>query len=470
MPQPLDVMIVFDVEDTITPADAGLEDMLVMLAEVMTAQQVTGSFFITGEKARLLRERGRVDALQAMAAHDIGSHTNMASIHPTVTERLETADWADGVARMAADELVGIDELSVLSGAPVRSFARHGGSYGPQLVAALGQRGLPFVYSPARLPGHNVTWYCNGLNIYFCSSTFQEAYRSRAAFDEAEKTFSAFAELHRDWDLVQLFQSHPAMIKTEQFWDTNYYAGLNTAPADWVVPDYCPDYDLATVRENWTRHCQHLHEDESIRLTTAGECAQRYGIQAVEADARELQALAEQAADSDVPFNTDRFSAAEILDLLARAYLAGDDRPAALPRRDVLGPSCMPLATPTARTLNAEALARAANGIVIAIDQTGMLPSRVRCGEGSPGSIGELGPGSILRALGQALTSHITVLSVLPGRPYPAAGETIATELRNGDFRNWPVHRKDLDMATLCRLSALQSWTLKPAWRDVPEC
>lgn len=126
----------------------------------------------------------------------------------------------------------------------------------------------------------------------------------------------------------------------------------------------------------------------------------------------------------------------------------------------------MPLSLPMTRRLTPEALARAAQGIVVAVEQTGMLPSRLRCGEGTPGSIGEVGPGSLLRALGQALTTGTSTVSTVPCDPYPKEGETIAEELRNGGFCNWPIHRCDLDMADICRLAALQSWTLKPAWRD----
>ena len=152
------VTVLFDVEDYVTPPEGGLDDLLKMLAEVMTEEDVSGTFFVIGEKLRCLRDRGRDDVIAALARHDMGSHVNMGSIHPTVVERMEGADWADGVSRMAADELGGIEELSALAGRPLRSLARHGGSFSPQLVAALGRREVAYVYSPARLPGHNITW------------------------------------------------------------------------------------------------------------------------------------------------------------------------------------------------------------------------------------------------------------------------------------------------------------------------
>ena len=465
------VTVLFDVEDYVTPPEGGLDDLLKMLAEVMTEEDVSGTFFVIGEKLRCLRDRGRDDVIAALARHDMGSHVNMGSIHPTVVERMEGADWADGVSRMAADELGGIEELSALAGRPLRSLARHGGSFSPQLVAALGRREVAYVYSPARLPGHNITWYCNALNFYEAFTSFQQAYLSRAAFLEAEKQFMAFLAEHREYEWCMLFHSHPCMIKTAWFWDTNYFKGVNTPPEKWKTPDFRPEFSLAAARENWAFHCGRLRENDELRLGTIAEFSEEFGRQAEDAGREEIQALARTAADATAPFWTDRFSAAEVLDLLARAVLArgaGGDVPERVARRDVLGPSQMPLSAPTTGRFLPEALHRVARGIMAAVGETGMLPSRIRCGEGTLGSPGEIGPGSALVAFGRALGSSdvsraVTTQAVAP---YPAEGEALAAAAR--EFKNWPCHRLDLDMSRIALLSALQSWTLKPAWPGGP--
>ena len=465
------VTILFDVEDYVTPPEGGLDDLLKMLADVMTEERVSGTFFLIGEKLRCLRDRGRRDVIEALAAHDVGSHINMGSIHPTVTERMEKADWADGLARMAADELAGIDELASILGRPLRSLARHGGSFCPQLVAALGERSLPYVYSPARLPGHNVTWYCNTLNFYEAIRHFQTAYLSREAFLEAEREFFSFVDEQRDYEWVAVFHSHPCMIKTKWFWDVNYDKGVYTSPEIWMIPDFRPNFSMETVRENWAFHCARLRENPDITLGTITNFAQEFGKQAESASAEEIVTLARKAAESDAPFWTDRFSAAEILDLLARSYLqqvTEGRAPESLPRRKVFGPSRMPLSTPTPRRLLPEALQRVARGIVTAVDAAGMLPSRIRCGEGTLGSFGEIGAGSAMAALGEALASGDLSMSVrpVPVGPYPPEGSEVAATVRK--FKRWTCHRKDIDMSQVCLLAALQSWTLKPAWPGGP--
>ncbi len=463
------ITIVFDVEDYITPPEAGLDDLLGMLATVMTEQRVRGTFFLIGEKLRSLRARGRSDVIAAVARHDLGSHINMGSIHPTLTERLERAGWADGTARMAADEIAGVDELSALAGKPIRSLARHGGSYSPQLLAVLGMRGYPYVYSPAALPGHNLTWFCNTLNFAEDGMAFQEAFHTKERLREAEIRFQSLVETREkeglDW--ILLFHSHPCHIKTATFWDQNYAAGANPPPEEWVVPDFYPEFSMERVRANWAALCARLRENTALDIRSISDWAAEFGSQAAEANAPEIRALAAQAAESAGPFYTERFSAAEILDILARAYLQVVETgaiPERLPRRTVFGPTEIPLAYPTARRLHSAALARLARGIVAAVEMTGLLPSRVRCGEGALGSAGEIGAGSALRALGEALVSNEPTGTVLPrpAAPYPEAAENIVDRVRG--YRSWPIHRLDLDMATLCRLTALQCWTLKPAW------
>ena len=461
------ITIVFDEEDYITPGTEGLDDLLKMLADVMTEASISGTFFIIGERLRCLKHRGRTDVLQALCRHDIGSHTDMGSVHPTLTERMEHADWADGLARMAADELGGIDEMETILGKPIRSFARHGGSYAPQLVAALARRRLPYVYSPAKLPGHHITWFCNTLNFFECATQFQQAYLSQEGLLKKEHEFFNLLENHKGYDWLAVFHSHPCMIKTREFWDANYYRGSNPTPDRWLIPRFRTEYQFDTVKENWALHCHKLRQNPDLKLGTIAEFASEFGQQAASAGLPELRYLARRAAECDAPFFTNRFSAAEILDLLARWFLI---RANGLPcehllRRDVLGPAQMPLSVPSARNLEMSALTRIARGIVATVETTGMLPSRLFCGEGPVGTAGEVGPGTALVALGTALTPDEIpgIISTHIVAPHVMEAEEIAASAQ-GIIKSWPIHRPDLDCSAIARLTRLQSWTLKPAW------
>ena len=461
----------FDTEDYITPPEVGLDDLLKTLAETLTEAGLKGTFFLIGEKARCLRDRGRRDVIEALRRNDVGSHVNMGSIHPTVTERMERANWSDGVARMLADEAAGTREIAEIVGAPVRSLARHGGSYSPQLVAALGRMSVAYVNSPSELPGRPITWYCNALNFRPCCVSFQDSYFTRESFLAMEQRFFAEVEARRDCGWLGIFHSHPCRIKMTRFGCRNYYNGVYTPPEEWLVADVREDFTLDGLRENFAFHCRRLREDPRFTVMSFSELADEYGRQAEAAEAGEIGQLARRAAETDEPFWSDRFSAAEIVDLLARAYLHRSRRgslPESLPRRDVVGPTQTPLAAPTARKLTAEALRRVARGVDTAVEFSGVAPSRIRCGEGTLGSMGEVGLGSAMAALGQALASTDAEATVETRvvAPYPPEGDAIADRARA--FRNWNPHRRDLDMADILRLTALQSWTLKPAWPGEP--
>ena len=60
------VVVTFDVEDYITPEAERIDDIPKWLADIMS-EGVTGTFFVIGEKARALEQRGRRDVIEAMA-------------------------------------------------------------------------------------------------------------------------------------------------------------------------------------------------------------------------------------------------------------------------------------------------------------------------------------------------------------------------------------------------------------------
>ena len=72
-------------------------DSLLRLAKLLTAKKIRGSFCMVGEKARVLRERGRTDVLKALEPHEIGFHSRDHSVHPTIAPRCEELGWTAGL-------------------------------------------------------------------------------------------------------------------------------------------------------------------------------------------------------------------------------------------------------------------------------------------------------------------------------------------------------------------------------------
>jgi len=461
------LVVTFDTEDYVTPEAEKIDDIPKWLAETMTEEGVTGTFFVIGEKARSLEKRGRRDVIAAMARHDIGSHTDLGSIHPTVTEKLERAGWDDGVRVMSEQESAGIEELGRIFGVPVTTLARHGGSYGPQLVCALGRIGAGYQGSPAKLPGHDVVWFCNALNFSAQYAVSDDAYYRddlfEPVFDRLKKELPG--EI-RKAGVLALFAGHPTKIRAEEFWDLNFYYGKNTPPDEWRTPRLRPQETMATAQKNFRRMMRWLKERDDIEITTYRALMDTYGAQKETMTGKELRAIAAAALEKNALAPIGDLSPAEAFSALARA-IAGHQESGKLTQtlRTIhsLGPVEMPPGKPGISSLgllDVYALARAANDHV---EKSGLLPASLEAGGGP------IGTGSLFALF---CTVFLDLDSGRPRptydvpdfEPYPRTNEKPIIEEIEG-YKTWPVHRPDLDMSRIVELTRLQLWTLKPARR-----
>lgn len=459
------VSVVFDVEDYIAPASEGIDDIPKWLADIMSEVGVTGTFFIIGEKARSLESRGRQDVITAMARHDIGSHTNLGSIHPTVTEILEFADWDSGVEQMLYNESIGFDELERISGIPVRTLARHGGSYGPQLVYALGQLGKGYVYSPIHLPGHNAVWFCNTLNFHgdygFFDDTYYKDELFNPLFDSVQRNFQKDIE---GLDVVAFFGCHPTKVRSEQFWDFNFYYGANPPLDSCKAPDLRPLESMETAKKNFKRMMEFLKSQEYIEITTLNDLMERFSYQRDFITKQDLKNYAEAVLEKQQVVYDPYFSPAEMMEALAESleeFIGTGKLPAKIARMSPLGPMELPETSPDISMITNDQAKVLASIAYQWIRDRGYLPEYIILVDKF------VGTGSLL-----ALFCEM-YLDILAGNaketyritsfdPWPRENEqAIISEIEG--FKDWPVHRLDLDMSNLVQLTRLQLWTLKPA-------
>lgn len=462
------LVVTFDVEDYITPESEHIDDIPKWLAEIMSEEGVTGTFFVIGEKARSLEKRGRRDVIAAMAKHDIGSHTNFGSIHPTVTEELEKADWADGVSKMLAQESAGFKDLDRIFGKSVTTLARHGGSYGPQLVCALGRMKAGYQGTPAVLPGTNVVWFCNALNFAGQYSGFDDFYYRDDLFEPVfDKLKTELPKIARTTDVIALFAGHPTKIRAEQFWDLNFYEGRNPVPAEWKTPVLRPLESMATAQKNFRRMMQYLKGRDYIEITTYGRLMDLYARQKEIMMIEELGEIAAAALKSKTLSPTADFSPAEAFAGLAKSiaeYSKTGTLPQNFPAEHPLGPLEMPISRPEiarAALDDVFGLAGEANDF---IRRSGALPSSLTVGGA------RVGTGSLFALFGAAFLdmrskTPKSYYEIPPFEPYPKTNEKEIIRQVEG-YKSWPVHRRDLDMSKIVEFTRLQLWTLKPARRN----
>ncbi|MCG6928316.1 MAG: hypothetical protein LJF30_23775 [Acidobacteria bacterium] len=461
------VVLCFDVEDYTSPESVGMDDIPKWLAETMTERGATGSFFVIGEKARALEARGRRDVIEAMARHDVGSHTSLGSIHPTVTEILEHASFEAGVETMLENEGAGFDDLERIFGQRPAALARHGGSYGPQLVAALSRMGAAYVYSPVSLPGHNAVWFAGALNFHGEGDFgfFDDAYHDDALF---EPMLAALDEKipagTRGLDVVAFFANHPSKVRSIEFWDFNYYKGANPGPEDWKTPELRPLETMETARKNFGRLVEYLQGRDDIELTTYRDMVERFGYQAETIGTARLAEIAQKVLEEGEVVIAPDYSPAETFAALAAALAAyGTDGqvPEEMECRRPFGPLQRPPREPGVAEVTGDqalALAQQAHDVVT---NENHLPFAVQV-DGA-----EVGTGSLL-ALFSAVYADVLegrlaeTYAVPPFAPHPTENEDAIVEEVRG-CKDWPVHREDLDMSDLVEMTRLQMWTLKPA-------
>ena len=459
------VTVVFDVEDYISHASEGVDEIPRWLAETMTEVGVTGTFFVIGEKARSLERRGRQDVIEAMAAHDIGSHTNLGSIHPTVTEILEYADWDQGVQVMLENESVGFDELERIFKVPVNTLARHGGSYGPQLIYALGQMGKGYVYSPVQLPGKHITWFCNTLNFHGDYGAFDDVYYSdelfNPVFDTLKKNFLSDIE---GLDMISFFACHPTKVRAEQFWDFNFYEGANPDRDSLKAPRLRPAESMLTAQKNFKRLMQFLKDQETVEVVTISELIEKFSYQPEMIAKKDLQRIAEKVCASNQVVYDELYSPAEVFAALTQSLVEfgqGERMPAKLQRESPLGPMKMPPEVPGLTSVSMEQLMELARASRDIIHNRGHLPAEIKMEERA------VGTGTLLHLFCRAyldISGKVQRESyeVSPFDPYPKANEELILSEVEG-YKNWIVHRTDLDMSFLAEMTRMQLWTLKPA-------
>jgi len=460
------VVVTFDVEDYTTPASYGLDEIPKWLAEVMTEVGVTGTFFVIGEKARSFEKRKRSDVIDAISNHDIGSHTNFGSIHPTVTEILENADWNDGENKMTDHESQGFRELERIFDKPITTLARHGGSYGPQLIYALGKMGAGYVGSPINLPGKNVVWYCNALNFYGQYDGFDNIYYRDDLFEPQFNSLKLeFPKRIQNVDVISFFAGHPCKIRTEQFWDFNYYYGANPDSNSWKTPQMRSLESMKTAKKNFRRLMQYLKEQENIEMTTFNSLIKLYSKQKERMSNKELVEIASKTIHEKKIYISDHFSPAEAFSGIVKSIFAYQNKgvlPQEIKRDTLLGPIEMPSSEPEISRITLKDVYNLANKTNQYIKESGCLPSYldVQNHKIGTGALFALFCSVYLDMNFNKLAAEYVVNSF---EPYPTIHEQEIIKRVNG-FKTWPVHRRDLDMSHLVELTKLQFWTLKPAY------
>lgn len=453
--QPVPTAICYDVEDIIAPES---DDAVLWLAEILHAHDLTGSFMIVGEKARLWERRGRRDVIEALKKHHLSYHSTWHSVHPTTTEICLDKSFAEGMDALWEWDRQGWSDAERILGRPLLGWARTGSSWSPSVMGLMGLMGRGYAYSLVRLPGHNVCWYANCLGFYgegiggFDEVLYEDALFTKQ-FEFVQREVDRFlAEPHAGATWLCWFMGHPTRFISTDFWDgVNFAKGANPPPAEWKpAPQHDPSL-IPLMQKNYHQVCEFLRQDRRLEVVGWGDLLRRYDGQRPSASHAELTEIAHQIADTREVLFTDFFTAAEILWMLCQAVTTPQERYA---RPHLYGPLTRPPVS-TVTTWPGDAILQAAAG-VLAATRSGFLPATVAVGgEG-------IGIGTYFIALAQAFLGQETI-SAPADAPYPPVAEAVA-EHAGESIPGWIIHPDNMDLTNLLEQTRLQCWALKPAW------
>lgn len=468
----------FDSEDYITPEAADAERWW---AETMTRHGVTACICLVGELARVLRDRGRRDVIEAIGRHEICYHSDMHSAPPTHAQYLDGMSWEEGVAAVRAREARGLDDVSELFGQRPAAYCKPGASWGPQVSAAMAEAGVPvfcdapFEWEPGRLmhySGQLSTAYHCHFDGYFESPDDERLARMKADFERRCAAYEGG---------VLVMYTHPCRLVTTQFWDgVNFARGANPPREQWRPAPLRTPEKIEALKHDFDAFLGWAVSQPGIELTTYSTLSAAHRLPpAPWINRDELLRLARDIGDPPAPVRTEAewLSPAELFGLIARALAAYAETgrlPEAVAVRRLLGPTeaiptppTEPLEVPLPMLL---AAAREADAHATA---TGAMPARMNLGT-------EVGPNAFLQPARAALeqTGKAHAAQTQPpspaDRPSPVfrlrSSVSEATALaqqpafRNMRFRNgWSIFPPDFKGRNVIELARLQTWTGKPA-------
>jgi hypothetical protein len=266
------ITVLMDVEDLVDPE---ADDLAGICADILWEEGVAATFCVVGEKARLLKARGRHDVIQKMARHDIGYHTNFHSVHPTISEYLAPLSFEEGVEEALRQEQGGIQAINDVFGMSPSCFGGPGNTWGPAVCEALRKSGVPsFVYAHTEAPGGGPHRFC-GLHAYPNGRGLSDGlYQDTAAAAEqlSELAAGIAADVAGGLFWQQAFIGHPTRILHEHFWDDpNFVRGANPPRSEWKMAARKSDTDLETALINFRKAARAFRELPGVEIKTIRE-------------------------------------------------------------------------------------------------------------------------------------------------------------------------------------------------------
>ena len=285
--RPTDVLFFFDTEDYTNDRS---NDAIRDIANILTAEGVKGQFATVGFLAQRLMEYRRLDVIDAMKGHVIGSQSMYHSRHPNICEMTDLADYREAHRRILAQEAECVGMLKAVFGLDyIDYFVPPGNSVTYAGMMACTDLGMTFycaagfsdypkkdgkAYGTGGLTRRDNLgrglWYFNMMMIpYSCKYQMEGLLLPKP--DKPAPDYAQILDGVATHDLTALYM-HPHMVVKAAHPDGYNYRYENKVEwRKWIAPPDRPAGDTAIFYERLRELVRRFKADSRFRITNLEE-------------------------------------------------------------------------------------------------------------------------------------------------------------------------------------------------------
>ena len=445
------VLLWFDVEDYVTLQS---DDALLLLLDMLNARGVRAVLKFVGEKARVLKERGRTDILDKIADHEIGYHTNMHSEHPTVSEFLEPFGFRDGAYEFEKREGSGLEDVEAITSKHSVIYGQPGRAWAPQVFPVIRKWSMPaYVTTIKRVTVNKKPfWYGGILNMANLDGQLRMEFIEDGV-EEAKKKFDNFCDgiPASETAFVSIYY-HPCEFATTEFWDAcNFGRGLNTPREKWKGAPLRTKDEMKNYVDMLGQFIDYMMSKEYVEFVTSADVLALEKTDNGHISISDIKTIAKNISN-EVYYYVDKtinLSASEIFSLFCR-YINGD----ALEPELLYGPE-NDIVTDITGKVKVSDIKRALNMDYPRIFDYKQLPDYFMIGGKRINPIDMTCTlASIIRRGSTEDDEADVVKGYLKSRIYVD---------EESDYSTWIIFPENFKVPNIRKMAGLQAWTLKPA-------
>ena len=435
------VIFSFDTEDIINERGA---DGILRCARILREEGVRGCFNIIGLLPNALKKWGRDDIIRELEWHEIDFHSHSHSIHPTINEYTDKADYHEALNAFLRDESAGIEKVKAAFGReylPAACIPGNSTSY----VAHYGYELLGFKF----FSGDDIYDKVSYRPIYNCNTVSLHYARSLdgVLFKLSNSEIADYVNETARHKHTMIYYHHPQRAYCKSFWDADNFKCKNTPESEWIKSEIHNSEDTERFYENFRALIRFLRDDGDFEIMTYSDLAEKLAEDERVITLDNLKDIRKQLDKRFFPVTTpSSYCIADIFHA-CRSLLLGNTLHICSKTYGFLEKPYISSEPITISRADAIALAKE-------IDENDFLPASFHVGEKT------VGPRELLDAFFAFLLDGAQSYTVTPSTPWQIDLNEFPS-LRDLNYKGSWIHAENLNDDYLSNRLRYQSWTIR---------